>query len=391
MPGAAGQLKALYKQLIGGVTPTDAASLTGSVAAMMKYLAEGSVASYQSTAGYPNKVTLPGHFTAPVDVTISGSVALTERFNYFKNLTINNGIVLTGLGGGTIIVVEETLTLANGSSQISVNELGAKGAASEGLGGKGGGLPFSNNAVGVLTMGALSHATLAATVPYIWPPLILVNNGDGGAGGAYNAAGSAGVAATTMTPPVSDAARSITFQWETFISALHAMLMRWEDDATYGGIGGGGGGAGGGTAGTGASVAGGVGGSKGALGSAGAGGGGGGGGLGSGGGGGGGGVGAGAGGPGGRGGGALLILCRTLNNAGLLTADGGAGSNGTGTNAGGGGGGGGGMVLVGYETLTALGTLRANGGAAGALIGTGLNGAAGAAGITGSFKIRSGV
>ncbi|MBI5289909.1 MAG: hypothetical protein HY873_13130 [Chloroflexi bacterium] len=37
MPGAAGQLKKLYQQLIGGTAPTDAEAVAGSVAAMVKY------------------------------------------------------------------------------------------------------------------------------------------------------------------------------------------------------------------------------------------------------------------------------------------------------------------------------------------------------------------
>lgn len=38
MPGAAGQLKKLYQQIIGGVAPSSSASSSGDIAAMVKYL-----------------------------------------------------------------------------------------------------------------------------------------------------------------------------------------------------------------------------------------------------------------------------------------------------------------------------------------------------------------
>jgi len=89
------------------------------------------------------------------------------------------------------------------------------------------------------------------------------------------------------------------------------------------------------------------------------------------------------GGGGGAGGYPVYLVCRELDNAGVISADGGAGAaaSGTGTGAGGGGGGGGGLVALIFSKLTALGTVRANGGAGGAPQGAGATGAAGAAGL----------
>jgi len=90
-----------------------------------------------------------------------------------------------------------------------------------------------------------------------------------------------------------------------------------------------------------------------------------------------------SGGGGGAGGYCVYVVCRELDNAGVISADGGGGAaaTGAGTGAGGGGGGGGGLVTLVFSRLTALGTVRANGGAGGALQGAGAAGAAGAAGL----------
>lgn len=376
-------IKQTYLQLIGGTAPTGAASSSGDISQMIKYL----IANAGSTP--QNRWGLPGRFTAPIDVTISGNTTLTERINYFKNLTINNGIVLTGLAGGTIIVVEETLTLSNATSQISVNGLGGKGATgvtnAVAPGGYGGGAWGFDLTTLTLTQGQfLSVGAISASNPYARQRLqTAMGSGGagmpfGGAGGAYPATSRAMFAGTTVQ----------LAQWELVLALLELILERPTDDANGGGIGGGGGGAGGSGAAPGTGGVAGANGGKGgtSTGAAGAGGGGG-----SGFGGGGGGADSNsssvASGAGGRGGGVLLVIAKTINNAGIITADGANGSNAT---AGGGGGGGGGAAVLAYESTSGsgVGTVRANGGSAGT--GGSLNGGAGGAGLAASFKIRSG-
>lgn len=55
MPGAAGQLKALWQQLIGGTAPAGAASVSGDVSQMVKYIAAGTA----SAAQLPLRLRLP--------------------------------------------------------------------------------------------------------------------------------------------------------------------------------------------------------------------------------------------------------------------------------------------------------------------------------------------
>lgn len=336
------------------------------------------------------RLALPGRFETPTDFATSGNLTLPARYNYFKNLTVNNGHTLTGVGGGTLLVVEETLQIVAGGV-ISVNALGGRGGASvnnaPGAFGFGGGPWRPNLGAFTITQGQfLSVGAIAAGNP--WERNILTAmmpvGGVGGLGGGNNpgAVGSGpfpeaarGVFGGATVPPAG---------WELIEELLRMMRERPTDDATTGGIGGGGGGSGAGGNGAGAGGAGGMAGTGGAVGASNGAGGGGGSGFGVGGGGGSG-VGAAASGAGGRGGGVLIIVCGTLNNLGIISADASAGA-GTGNASGGGGGGGGGAVVVGYETLTALGTLRALSGGGGAT-GSGGTGAAGTAGLATSFQV----
>lgn len=391
-------IKQIYLQTIGGSAPSGAASAAGDISQMLKYLIANPGGTPQGRWG------LPGRFATPIDVTISGNTTLSERINYFKNLTINNGIVLTGVAGGTIIVVEETLTLSNGTSQISCNALGGKGAAQQaantvGAAGFGGGVwGFDSATPLTITQGQfLSSGAMSATNPVVRARLQTLMAA-GGAGGS--AAGNDGTAGTAYPVASKGMFASTTIQlaqWELILALMEMMLERPTDDATGGGIGGGGGGSGSGGAAHSSGGTGGTVGSKATVGSGAGSGGPGGSGFGGGGGGGAGAAASGAdfGAAGGRGGGVLVVVARTINNAGIISADGAAGSAGdtTGNGGGGGGGGGGGACVLVYEGTTGsgVGTVRANGGAAGAegQAGAG-NGGAGGAGIASSFKIRSG-
>lgn len=399
--GLATQIKQLYGQLIGGTAPSGAASASGDISQRIAWMIENVAA-----AGQRPTPMLPGRFTAPADVTIAANVTLTEQINYFKNLTIADTKVLTGLAGGTLLIVEETLTIAGATSQITGDGMGGIGGASVAGAVSNGGLGGGVVAPGLTltrTNGFVSVGAISATnPPYHGIPMLQPPMGTGGAGGnataggggvgSVGAAGGAWYAANAW--PLGGTTASATGflgGWSLFWRALELFITC--NAASQGGPGGGGGGSGGsgnpagGTVGI-AGVAGGIGGQSSLVGL------GGGGGSGVGGGGGGGGTSGGsssASGSGGVGGGMLLILCKTLNNAGIISADGTTPATAAGT-AGGGGGGGGGLVVVGYETLTALGTIRANGAAGGQAGGAGTgDGGAGGAGLATSFKIRSGV
>lgn len=384
MPGGLSMLKQLYTYMLGGTNPPGAASASGDVGQMVKWL----TANVLTAAGMPynDPFGMPGRRTTPIDVTISGSTTLTERVNFFKNLTINASQTLTGLAGGTFVIVEETLTIG-ASGALSANALGAKGGAGQasgsvGKGGQGGG-PRGYMAALTRSYDYAQWGTYATSNPPIDAGPLWGSMANGGGEGV---AGSAWPYVTSMANP---------FQagWELIAQLIALINMRNADDATYGGLGGGGGAGGqggatasgsGGTAGT----IGGVGGdsstdSHGAAGGSGFGGGGGcpnRQGMGN----------NGTGGDGGRGGGVLIVLAKVINNAGVISADGAAGANSA--DAVGGGGGGGGAVIVGYEATSGsgVGTVRANGGSGGTGK-TGLDaGSAGGAGMAYSFKIRSG-
>lgn len=324
--------------------------------------------------------TLPGllgRATPPIDVVISGNTTLTERINYFRNLTVNSGITLTGIAGGTIIIVEGTLTNAG---VISVNALGGLGGALNlpGYGGGAWGRGFQTQTVRTAG-GFISTTTPSASVPYAVAPKAQRSMATGGVGQA--GAGGAGGAWPFATGGMIDALQQAPLDYMLLLALWELIQENMGDDnATTGSIGGGGGG-GGRSGANNASGAGGVFGMGGAANDAG--------GSGFGGGGGGGSGTGGTGVAGGRGGGVLLLFCRTLDNTGgVISADGGAGSN-SGTAGGGGGGGGGGAVTVSYEALTAAGTVRASGGAGGTSS-SGSAGGAGGAGAAVSVKIRSG-
>lgn len=342
-----------------------------------------------------NRIRMPGRFFTPGSLSTVGNVALTERYNYFTNLTINNGHAVSGIAGGTIIIVENKLQLV-GTGALHCNELGGKGAASSGagnlgLGGYGGGA-FRYNAVGGLnaTQGQfISQAAISATNPYIREILtpMLPSGGAGGTGGSgagivgssFPAAGAGLFGSPSPAPSLTGLA--------LLEYLLNLIVERSDDNATSGGIGGGGGGGG---AGGNAAGAGGAGGTLGTQGSAGAttqGGGGGGSGFG-GGGGGGGAAAIGANAAGGRGGGVLIVLCGELDNGGVISANGGAGGN---AFQGCGGGGGGGVVSLGYETLSGvgIGSVLASPGAGGNSTGSGGNGGNGGSGLVNTYKIRS--
>ena len=322
-------------------------------------------------------LALPTHFSPVVDATISGNTTLTEQLNIFNNLTISGAVTLTGLAGGTIIIVRENLVIDNASGVISVNALGAKplgfGAISAG-GAGGGAINFGTSAA--LTIEAF-HARLQR---------IMASGGAGVNTNAVGGSGGAWSAASTANPLING--------WATAAGLVELMLLRPSDDATYGGIGGGAGGEGADGVPAGTGGAGGTQGKAGANGSAATASGGGGSGFGGGGGGGGASGTSGTPGDGARGGGTLLIITKTINNAGTISANGANGPNASAAGqCGGGGGGGGGAVHVLYEFTagSGVGTLQANAGLGGTNGGgTGSAGGAGGAGMATSARIRAG-
>lgn len=384
--GAAAQLKNLYNQILNGTAPSGAASSSGDISQMIKYIIANGGATPQNRWG------LPGRFRAPIDVTTSGSASLTERINYFKNLTVAAGHTLTAVAGGTIIVVEEKLTIA-ATGVLSANALGGKGASAAtnaiAAGGYGAGLwNYDSTTPLTVTMGQfLSSGAISSTNPFVrqrLQPLMAA----GGAGGALTVVGTNGAAYPVASRGLFAGTTIALTQWELVLALMELMLERPTDDATAGAIGGGGGGAGGsggaGTGGAGGTVA-----CRGASSSAAGAGGGGGSGFGGGGGGAGGSGGTTAGGVGGRGGGVLIVIAREVDNGGTISANGGPGTAGDST-TGEGGGGGGGAVVVAYEHVSGsgVGTVQANGGSGSN--GAGNNGGAGGAGLASSFDIRSG-
>lgn len=376
-----------YEAIQGGKdTSGFSADQNGNLIEIGKYLIANSGAMPQTRWG------LPGRFRAPVDYTTPGSEALTERINYFKNLTIAAGHTLTAVAGGTIIVVEEKLTIA-ATGVLSANALGGKGAPAAtnaaATGGYGGGLwNFDSVTPLTVTQGQfLSNGAISSTNPFVrqrLQPLMA----SGGAGGGLTVAGSNGGAYPVASRGLFAGTTVQLAEWELVLALMELMYERPIDDATAGAIGGGGGGAGGsGGGGTGGGA--GTVGARGITASAAGAGGGGGSGVGGGGGGAGGTGGTGASGVGGRGGGVLIVITREIDNGGTISANGATGGGGAGA-TGDGGGGGGGAVVVGYEHVSGsgVGTVQANGGSGNG--GAGLNGGDGGAGIASSFDIRSG-
>jgi len=338
--------------------------------------------------GLSDLMLLPG-LPAPMgplrSVVIAGDTTLTTRLNYYDNLTVNTGVTLTGMPGGTIIVVRNVLSVVG---TISVNALGGMGGAvvaggygggawGRGASGDGGGYRFNG--------GFMANGSLGAAVPYDVAPSMQRGMANGGAGGAAGA-GSAGGAWPFTTGGLIDALRAEPIDYLVMLK-LWELILEGEgnNNATIGAIGGGGGGGG---ANLGANAA--AGGTIGTAGVSPSGGSAGGGGSGIGGGGGGGnGTGATAG-AGGRGGGALLILCGVLSGGGTISANGANGVNASG-NGGGGGGGGGGAAAVGYNVAaSSTPTMQANGGTHGNGAGAGSNGGDGGAGLATSVKVNIG-
>lgn len=337
--------------------------------------ARGSIAAFWN---------LPGRRTAPVDATL-GTASLTGKLYYYKNLTVTGTVTLPA--GGIIIVVEDTLTIG-ASGILDANALGARGGeastVNNAFGGYGGGQfgsPGRNSTNEWLSSNGGFVPNLASWFMASGGASPTAASTVGGTGSAWPYLGSSDLA---HGPPTSYG----------IVGPIIDLIGSRDGDATRGYIGGGGGGGGG----TGGGSMGGTSAPGGVLGGRGTGqnaandglGAGGGSGFGGGGSGGSGNAtGSGAGAVGGRGGGVVLILCRVLNNAGIIRANGATGSNGA-TNSGGGGGGGGGLVAVVYEALTALGTLQANGGSGGTGAGGAGNGGPGGAGLAVGIPVSSG-
>lgn len=329
------------------VAPTNGQLLIGNTS-LMKYslatLTAGAGVSITNGAGSITIAQTPGSPALPAgfvgdgsdgDVTISSNTTLT-RDMYYNNLTINATFTLNT--GGFAVYVKDTL-LNNGT--ISRN--GGNGTTATGTGGGaaaaaiagvtvGSGSAASAGGAGTAGAGAAGGASGAFTG---YGGL----GGAGGTGGTGVNAGGAGGSSGTVTNRFF---RHVAPSW------------KFEAVGTFGQSGSGGrGGGGGGGDGTNSGR---------------------------------------GGGGGGAAGGAIFIICQTLNNAGSITANGGNGGNGASGGAGnvgggaGGGGGGGGTIVILANTVTALGTRTATGGAAGTGgtgAGTGTAGTAGAVGNNG--------
>lgn len=104
----------LYDQLINAVNPTDAASLSGSLAAIVKYIAAGSVTGYQaSSPTIPNRTSLPTleqwMLTTPgtqslVDSTTwpANNDAIYIPFSVDQDRTITKAYVIVGTSSGNL-------------------------------------------------------------------------------------------------------------------------------------------------------------------------------------------------------------------------------------------------------------------------------------------------
>lgn len=349
------------------------------------------------------RLWLPGRFTAPADVALN-STTLTENINYFRNLTINAGQTVACVDAGpTLIVVEETLTLGAGAVLHADGRGAAPASAANAVGGLGGSARDGLNWQFMSAGYDYGYDRIGATSTYnyrsgrMFPWEQQSDRGGPGSAGGNSSGGSGfpgGAAAAAANGGRSTSALARILRMLEVLAVV-APFNAPTSGSQIGGVGGGAGGNGSATAWS-AGTPGNGGdswyGANGTPGTNGGGGGGGGGEFPCGGGGGGGACaapGGGTPGQGGRGGGVLIFICGTLNNAGTIRANGANGSNAVG-NAGGGGGGGGGFVGGLYEALTALGTLQANGGNGGTGGGGAGSGGAGGAGSAGAAKIRSG-
>jgi hypothetical protein len=258
------------------------------------------------------------------DVTISGNTSLSRTMQY-RNLTVNNGVVLNA--NGHVIYVGGTLTNngtiacngGNGTDGVSGGAAGAPAiqspqrpflplSAAGGTGGAGGTAGTNNGSAGGAGTGGITYNR--GGFPNLWNI-----GGGGGGGGNHGAVVTAGTAGGTVILTIGP------------------------------------GGAGGAGTGTGSTSL--------------------------------------TGGGGGAGGGAVLIFAFIINNAGTISANGGAGGAGQTSGSdksGNGGGGGGGEIRIYYRSTTGsgVGTLQAVKGAAGS---GGNGGSAGTDGFTYYFQM----
>lgn len=296
---------------------------------------------------------LPAPLTPPEDKTFSVDTTLTVPVAYYKNLTINAGVTVTGLAGGTIIIVQETFTL---NGVLSANGLGAAGGAANNNPGSGAalratdppelylymprsGVPAAGAVGGAATAWPLATATLTDLQILILGIGYVLDGGripgTAGVGSGFGAAGGGGGGGGCANAASSDA------------DGAHDMGNGGDTSTRSGGSGVGSGGAGG--DGTGVTA-----------------------------------------GAGGTGGGVSLVYCSVLSGSGSMTCNGTNGANGA-TNGGGGGGGGGGFACIAYHTTSNDSTtVSANGGTGGtAGGGTGFAGGNGSAGA--AFKLQMSV
>ncbi len=258
------------------------------------------------------------------DVTISSNTTMTEP-KYYKNITINTGITLTGNPSPCVIFATGTVTI-NGTLTVA-------GDVSGGTGGAGGSACGTVGADGGIGEKGFENDSSAGT-------------GDGATGGASGASSSGG-SGVNAGGAGGTAGGSNKKYPKQLISKITQNVIANASVCGSGGAGGAGGGAGGcghGTAGAG-----------------------------------------GSGGVGGTGGGSILIVAPTiiLNTGSILNAVGGTGGDGGngsgaqqgyyvqyqgaggGSGGGGGNGGNGGSISLIYNTLTDNSTLNINGGSAG--------------------------
>ena len=280
------------------------------------------------------------------DVVISSSTTFGTIKQYNKSLTINNGVTITptATSNATImILVNGTFTL-NGTINMDgkggIGGTATQGGTPAGGGGSGGSGQGRTGMRGVKGLNC------------------------GGSGGTGGAGGTSRTASNGNGTAMQGGIAVPGMNCETNIIKTKPNILSKSLPQIYG-CGGSSGSSGGGGA---------PGGTGGAYGGAG-----------------------GAGGAGGNGGGGVIIVCKTFNNTGSITANATDGSNATGGSsggndsghqggggggAGGGGGGEGGSIIIAYQTLTALGTVTSTAGAAGSASGVGGNGSS--AGSSGS-------
>lgn len=148
MPGAAGQLKRLYQQIIGGTAPAGAASSSGDVSQMVKYLIDemakavgatnispsadtsGSLAErvawLQANGGGPKKTAGGGYYVLPTGPSRGVSVVSSSSAD-----TYGSWVELRAASGNALYIVGVIIWSGSGDTLYGQLDIGTGAASSE--------------------------------------------------------------------------------------------------------------------------------------------------------------------------------------------------------------------------------------------------------------------